>query len=69
MWGESQSENSWASAMMPTQSALEFPETGGGEGQERNGLLPETIASMNTLTSKTAGIALLTPPSLSGCAG
>lgn len=51
MWGESQSANSAASTMIPTQSALAFPETGGGDGQERKGLLPSATAVTRTLTS------------------
>jgi hypothetical protein len=37
--------------MMPRQSADGLPETGGGDGHERNGLLPLAAAVTNTLMS------------------
>jgi hypothetical protein len=51
MCGDSHSANSAASTMMPRQSAEGFPETGGGDGHERNGLLPLAAAVTNTLMS------------------
>jgi hypothetical protein len=51
MCGDSHRANSAASTMIPTQSALGLPEVGGGDGQERKGLLPLATAATSTLTS------------------
>jgi hypothetical protein len=51
MCWDSQSANSAASTITPTQSAEALPETGGGEGQDRNGLLPPAAAVTRTLMS------------------
>ena len=51
MCGDSQSANSAASTIMPRQSAEALPDTGGGEGQDRNGLLPLAAAVTRTLMS------------------
>src|ERR1700730_5657027 len=54
MWGDNQSANSAASTMMPRQSADGLPETGGGDGHDRYGLLPLAAAVTRTLMSYTA---------------
>jgi len=51
MCGDSQSANSAASTITPRQSAEALPETGGGEGQDRNGLFPLAAAVTRTLMS------------------
>src|SRR5687767_4940546 len=56
MCGESQRANSAASLMIPRQSANGLPEVGGGDGQDRYGLLPDAIAWTSTLTWKTVGV-------------
>src|SRR5258708_10191437 len=55
MCGESHSANSAASLITPRQSALGFPDVGGGEGQLRNGDSPAATASPSTFTSNTTG--------------
>src|ERR1022692_4914210 len=55
MCGESHSANSAASLTTPRQSALGFPDTGGGDGQLRNGDPPAATASTSTFTSNTTG--------------
>jgi hypothetical protein len=52
---ESHSVNSAASLITPRQSALGFPEVGGGDGQLRNGVSPAAIASTSTFMSNTTG--------------
>jgi hypothetical protein len=37
--------------MIPTQSADGLPDTGGGDGHDRNGLFPLAAAVTSTLTS------------------
>src|ERR1022692_3629591 len=55
MCGESHSANSAASLTTPRQSALGFPDAGGGDGQLRNGDSPAATASTSTFTSNTTG--------------
>src|ERR1019366_2174295 len=55
--GESHSANSAASLTTPRQSALGFPEVGGGDGQLRNGDSPTATARTSTFTSNTTGTA------------
>src|ERR1039457_1066360 len=57
MCGESHSANSAASLTTPRQSALGFPEVGGGDGQLRNGDSPTATARTRTFTSNTTGTA------------
>src|SRR5262249_21200253 len=57
MCGDSHSANSAASLVTPRQSALGFPDVGGGEGQLRNGDSPVAIASTSTFTSNTTATA------------
>src|ERR1700683_67056 len=57
MCGESHSANSAASLTTPRQSALGFPDVGGGDGQLRNGDSPTAIARTSTFTSNTTGTA------------
>src|SRR5450755_477536 len=57
MCGESHSANSAASLTTPRQSALGFPEVGGGDGQLRNGDSPTATARTSTFTSNTTGTA------------
>src|ERR1700733_10749162 len=57
MCGESHSANSPASLITPRQSALGFPDPGGGDGQLRNGDSPAATASTSTFTSNTTGTA------------
>jgi hypothetical protein len=51
MCGESHSPNSAASLTTPRQSALGFPDVGGGDGQLRNGDSPTATARTSTFTS------------------
>src|ERR1700722_11914288 len=71
MCGESRSANSAASLTTPRQSALGFPDVGGGEGQPRNGDSRTATASTSTVTSNTTGIAAgpgrLTAPASRPC--
>ena len=46
---------------MPRQSANGLPEVGGGDGQDRYGLLPPTAAPTSTFTSYTTGMGWVTP--------
>ena len=51
MCGDSHSENSAASTMMPAQSAEGLPDIGGRDGQDIKGLLPPAAAVTSRLTS------------------
>src|SRR5262249_59412843 len=55
MCGDNHSANSAASLITPRQPALGFPDTGGGDGQLRNGDSPVATASTTTFTSNTTG--------------
>src|SRR3984957_9520536 len=71
MCGDSHSANSAASLTTPRQSALGFPDVGGGDGQLRNGDPPTATASTSTFTSNTTGTAAgpgtLTAPASRPC--
>src|ERR1700684_2085037 len=71
MCGESHNANSAASLTTPRQSALGFPEVGGGDGQLRNGDSPTATARTSTFTSNTtgttAGPGTLTVPAFRPC--
>ena len=49
--GAQASPSSSASTTTPRQSAEALPDTGGGDGQDRNGLLPLAAAVTRTLMS------------------